>query len=84
MTNYVNRTLKAEKEQIEEFSSLMRNTQIMLNCFQEFKKTQLQTGKTADHPEIAFINKKIQEFEKDLQTLNINRPLQNIQQKNPM
>lgn len=79
MINYVNRMLKTEEEQIEEFSSLMKNTQIMLNCFHEFKNAQIQSGKPADHPEIAFINKKIQEFEKDLQTLKINCPVQSIQ-----
>ena len=74
MINYLNTTMKTEKEQHDESLRVMQHTKKMLNGFQTFRKIQLQSGKTEDNPEIAFINKKIQEFEKDLQTLKINCP----------
>jgi hypothetical protein len=76
MTNNVNINWKMEKT--DECSRVMRNTKKSLNGFKTFKKIQLQSGKTDDNPEVVFINKKIQEFEKDLQTLKINDPYQDI------
>jgi hypothetical protein len=72
MTKYLNSSSNTEKEQTDETLRVIRKIQKMLNGFETFRKMQLQSGKAEDNPEIIFINKKIHEFEKDLQTLKAN------------
>nr|WP_319490012.1 hypothetical protein [uncultured Caproiciproducens sp.] len=79
MTKHLNITIKKEKEQMDESSLVIRNIQKILNGFETSRKMQLQSGKADDNPEIIFINKKIHEFEKDLQTLKANSPFQSTQ-----
>lgn len=72
MTERLDVIWNEKKQRVDEPALVRKNIQRILNEWKTLKRVQLQSGKTEDYPEIAFLNKKIQEFEKDLRTLQTN------------
>lgn len=54
---------------------IMRKTQKMLDAFISLRKKQVQAYTGYDNPELIYIDKTIKDFEKDLQTLQVNNAL---------
>lgn len=66
MAKPLNISLRVSEDKTNEFLSIPRDTQAMLERFKRLRKAELLSGKKESDSDIAFLNKKIAEFEKDL------------------